>query len=285
MEKAKQAAREFLSGDGKHKTTVDQDVRGAVTQEQVRPHQHENITTAIDKDVHQEHHQTRIQPVQHKEVLPEKHAHNILPVEHQTFEHASDRDTRATLEREAANYKDASVTHGTTHSQTASPTISGERIHHHVHEHIQPVIQKETVAPSVIHTTVPIHETHHAAPVHHESTTLPVKTLEEFTREGGRGVLEGRGTRTVHEYEGCPQPHEKTPDAQRRIHGENLGTAAGGENLVGSGGYGSEHHSTHGSGMKTAAGMGAATAAAGTAMHVSRSEPVPPLQTIALTTQ
>lgn len=69
MERAKQAAREFLSGDGKHKTTIDQDVRRAATEEHVLPHQHEDVTTAIDKDVHQEHHQTRIQPVKAKEVL------------------------------------------------------------------------------------------------------------------------------------------------------------------------------------------------------------------------
>ena len=55
--------------DGKHKTSVDQDVRGAVTEEHVHPHQHENVTTAVDKEVHQHHHQTRIQPVKHEEVL------------------------------------------------------------------------------------------------------------------------------------------------------------------------------------------------------------------------
>lgn len=69
MERAKQAAKEFLSMDGKHKTTVDQDTRGAVTQEEVRPHHHENITTAVDREVHQDHHQTRVQPVLDKEVL------------------------------------------------------------------------------------------------------------------------------------------------------------------------------------------------------------------------
>jgi hypothetical protein len=29
-------------------------------------------------------------------------------------------------------------------------------VHHHVHEHVQPVINKETVQPHVVHTTIPI---------------------------------------------------------------------------------------------------------------------------------
>jgi hypothetical protein len=69
MEKAKQTVSKFLSSDGKHDTTVDQDVRSAVTEEHIRPHRHENVTTAIDKEVHQDHHQTREQPILHKETL------------------------------------------------------------------------------------------------------------------------------------------------------------------------------------------------------------------------
>lgn len=69
MQKAKQAAASFLSKDGKHKTTVDQDVRSAVTEEHIKPSEHENVTTAVDREVHQDHHQTRIQPVQAKETL------------------------------------------------------------------------------------------------------------------------------------------------------------------------------------------------------------------------
>lgn len=69
MQKAKQAAASFLSKDGKHKTTVDQDVRAAVTEEHVKPAEHENVTTAVDKEVHQDHHQTRVQPIKARETL------------------------------------------------------------------------------------------------------------------------------------------------------------------------------------------------------------------------
>ncbi|KAI9151497.1 hypothetical protein HJFPF1_08701 [Paramyrothecium foliicola] len=262
MEKAKQAAKEFLSMDGKHKTTVDQDVRGAVTEEHVRPQHHENITTAVDKEVHQDHHQTRVQPVTHTETLPEKHHHNVLPVEHKTVEHGNARDDSRRLQQDAAQYKNTSTIESSTHTSSVAPTVAGERIHHHVHEHIQPVIQKQTIAPETTHTTVPIHETHHAAPVHHDTTTLPTKTLEEFTRGGGVETLKGRGQHTLQEYEGCPKPLQQTPESQRAIHGENIGrnTATSGENLTSGGGYENQAHSGFNSSSGTGAGAGAASA-------------------------
>ncbi|RKL47503.1 hypothetical protein BFJ72_g1735 [Fusarium proliferatum] len=127
MEKAKQAVSSFLSNDGKHRTTVDEDVKPHVTQEHVMPHQHEQVTTALDKEVHQEHHHTTVQPITHKETLPEQHHHNLIPVEHKTFHHGNEQDTRATLDREAAKYRDTTETHSTTHSTEAAPVVTGER--------------------------------------------------------------------------------------------------------------------------------------------------------------
>ncbi|CAI4213470.1 unnamed protein product [Parascedosporium putredinis] len=204
MEKAKRAVAEFISRDGKHTTIVDQDVRKAVTEEHIRPHQHEEITTAIDKEVHQHHHHTTVQPLEAKARLAEEHTYNTMPVEHRTFEHGNEGELRAALDRDAARFKDHVVTHEATHSTSTAPTVTGERVHHHVHEHIQPVVQKETIAPQVIHTTVPIHETHHAAPVFHETTTLPAKTLEEFTSQTG-ATLTARSAAKIKEFEGCPK--------------------------------------------------------------------------------
>ncbi|KAI8648655.1 hypothetical protein NCS57_01477300 [Fusarium keratoplasticum] len=230
MEKAKQAVSSFLSNDGKHKTTVDEDVRPHVTEEHIRPHRHENITTALDKEVHQEHHHTTIQPITHKETLPEQHHHNLIPVEHKTFHHGNEQETRATLDREAAKFRDTTETHSTTHSSTTAPVVTGERIHHHVHEHVQPVIQKETIQPHVVHTTIPVHETHHAAPVHHGTSVLPTKTLDEFTSE--RGGLAEKAAQKLTEFEGCPKPYRKELqreqlDADKSMHlhghGDNYG--------------------------------------------------------------
>merc|ERR1711988_1027498 len=207
MQKAKAAVGSFLSKDGKHKTTVDQDVNAAVTEEHVKPHEHETITTAVDREVHQDHHQTRIQPVNAKETLPETSEHVMEPTVHKSFEHMNEAQERQKLDAERAAFHNSSVTHDTTHSTTMAPAITGERVHHHVHEHIQPVIHKDTIAPHVVHKTVPIHETHHAAPVHHEVTTLPVKTLEEF--QAGGGTFQGENMHVTREYEGCPGPYNK----------------------------------------------------------------------------
>lgn len=69
MQKAKRAVDHLVSKDGKHTTTVDEEVRRPVTEEHVRPQEHEAVRTALDKDVHQEHHHTTVQPVQDRETL------------------------------------------------------------------------------------------------------------------------------------------------------------------------------------------------------------------------
>ncbi|KAK1704818.1 allergen [Colletotrichum lupini] len=243
MDRAKQAVSSFISKDGHHKTSVDEDVNRAVTEEQIRPHRHEEVTTAVDKEVHQDHHHTTIQPVKHQETLPEKHHHNIVPVAHKTFDHGNERETKDTLDREHAKFKDTSTTHETTHTSTTAPAVTGERVHHHIHEHIQPVIQKDTIQPHIVHTTIPIHETHHAKPIHHEATTLPVKTLEEFTREKG-SLTDGPRHHRYDEFEGCPVKYHK-----------DLGNAH-------QSGIGHSHDHSHGAGkaaVGTAAAGGAAT--------------------------
>ncbi|OLN97098.1 hypothetical protein CCHL11_02185 [Colletotrichum chlorophyti] len=243
MEKAKQAVSSFISGDGHHKTTVDEGVNKAVTEEQVRPHRHEDVTTAVDREVHQDHHHTTIQPIKDQETLPEKHHHNVVPVTHKTFEHGNERETKDILDREASRFKDTSTTHETTHSSTVAPTVTGERVHHHVHEHIQPVIQKDTIQPHVVHTTVPIHETHHAKPVHHETTVLPAKTVDEFTKE--RGTIDGPGHKRFEEFDGCPKKFNNEFQTSEHagvagLHGEKQNgsgkTTAGAAGAVAAGG-------------------------------------------------
>lgn len=73
MDKAKQAVSDFMSHNNEHKTIVDQDQRAAITEEHVRPQRHEQVTTAIDKEIHQDHHQTILQPIKHTETLYAAH--------------------------------------------------------------------------------------------------------------------------------------------------------------------------------------------------------------------
>jgi hypothetical protein len=250
MEKAKAAISDFISKDGKHRTSVDQDHSKAITEEHVRPHAHEEVTTAVDREVHKDHHYTTIQPVTHKETLPEQHHHNIIPVEHKTVDHGGHSDMTKALEREAAQFHDTTTTHNTTHTEAVAPVVSGEHVHHHVHEHVQPVIHKETLQPHVVHTTIPVHETHHVAPVHHGTKVAPTKTLEEFTSVGG--LMEGRSTKALHEYDGCPQTQSTTGKT-------GLGTSD------------STHTHTHGTGAKAAGAAALGAGAAGAAHHHHKS--------------
>lgn len=153
----------------------------------------------------------------------------MLPVTHKSFDHDNKRELRSTLDREAAKYKDTSVTHSTTHSRSAAPAVAGEHIHHHVHEHVQPVIQKEVVAPKVIHTTVPVHETHHAAAEHHGTTVLPAKTLEEFKASGG--VLGGQAARKLGAFDRAPKLYNEDHQKEQ-LHGDrNMHIHSGMEKL------------------------------------------------------
>jgi hypothetical protein len=82
-----------------------------------------------------------------------------------------------------------------------------------VHENVQPVIHKEIIQPEVVHSTVPIHETHHAQSEHHGTSTLPVQNLADFKAAGGN--LAG-GARQTHEtYEGDPRPCNPVLQSER----------------------------------------------------------------------
>jgi len=202
MDKAKAAISDFLHKDGKHSTTVHETVSPAIQQEHVIPTTHENVTTAVDREVHQDHFHTSVQPVRDQEVLPEQHTHNLGAVDHREIHHGNDEHIKQRLEAERAQFKDTREVGETQQTQDTAPTVAGEHIHHHIHEMIQPVVQKETIQPSVVHTTVPIHEVHHNEAKHHSASALPAVSMADFKNSGG--VLTGREERTD-TFEGEPR--------------------------------------------------------------------------------
>ncbi|CBX92896.1 hypothetical protein LEMA_P056020.1 [Plenodomus lingam JN3] len=202
MDKAKAAITDFMGRSGHHDTTVHEAVAPAVVQETIKPHVHEEVNTAIDKEVHQDHYHRTVQPVKDREVLPEKHEAKIGAVQHREFDHRDHESTKKNLVAEQAQFKDERRVDATSHSQSVAPVVGGEHVHHHIHETIQPVVQKETIQPSVVHTTVPIHEVHHNKATHHETTALPAMTMDQFKSKGGS--LTGREER-YDEFEGVPK--------------------------------------------------------------------------------
>jgi hypothetical protein len=202
MDKAKRVVEDFTSRAGHHDTTVTENVAPAVEHETVRPTQHEEINTAINKEIHQDHYHQKVQPVHDTQVLPEQHMHKQGKVISREFDNRDNASTERALRSEQAKLRDERTVTGTTHTQSHAPVVQGEQVHHHVHETIQPVVHKETIQPSVVHTTVPIHETHHEQAKIHGTTTLPAVSMDEFKRQGG--ALGGQQSRTG-TFEGCPK--------------------------------------------------------------------------------
>ncbi|KAH8197552.1 hypothetical protein TruAng_008288 [Truncatella angustata] len=213
MDKTKEAVSKFMSKAGHHDTTVHEHVQPAVQHETIRPQQHEEVNTALDREVHQDHYHHTVQPVQDKEVLPEQHHHNVGQVEHRSFDHRDESKVKRALEAERAKFSDQRVREEAVHTQSSAPVVQGEHVHHHVHETYQPVVHKETIEPHVVHTTVPIHETHHNEAKHHATSTLPAVSMSEFKQHGGthRG-----GQHEEHRFEGCP-------DVEGGAHSHNKG--------------------------------------------------------------
>jgi len=185
MDKAKASVKSFLSKDGKHDTTVHETVNPAITHETVSPTQHTESQTVVDREVHQDHHHTSVQPIKDREVLPEQHTHQMGATEHREVHHGNDSHVKERLAAEAAQFKNKQTVGATQHTTSDAGVVGGEHVHHHVHENIQPVVQKETIQPSVVHTTHPVHEVHHNEAKHHTASTLPAVTMDQFRSQGG----------------------------------------------------------------------------------------------------
>jgi len=221
MEAAKAHVKKFISRDGHHDTTIDEKVAPAVQHETVKRTQHEQATTAVDREVHQDHYHTSEQPVFDKEVLPEQHHQNILSTEERAFEHDNPSQVKERLAAEQAKYRDTQTHVEGERTAEAAPVVGGEHVHHHVHETIQPIINKETVEPHVVHTVKPIHEVHHNA-AHHTASALPPVSMDEFKKQGGS--LTGRAER--HDaFEGCPP--EQFAQHGHKSHDSGLAAGAG----------------------------------------------------------
>lgn len=206
MDAAKAAVSKFTSNRG-HRTDVDEVVNPAVVSETIKPHKHEEKIEAIDREVHQHHYHTTVQPIAAEERLPEKHIHNLLPTVEKTYRHDNEVETNRRVSAELSQFRNTTITEPVRVTTAALPAVTGEHVHHHVHETVQPVIHKETYQPEVVHTTVPIHETHHVAAQHHGMSALPMKSLAEFTSAGG--ILSGSQKHTHEEYEGAPRPYNE----------------------------------------------------------------------------
>lgn len=153
-------------------------------------------------------------------------------VEERNFKHGDDSHIRDRLASEKAQFKNTREVGDVQHSHSGGKEVVGEHIHHHVHENIQPVIQKETIQPSVVHTTIPVHEVHQNESKHHTASALPAMSMDDFKRQGGH--LSGREERRD-DFQGEP----KSVGGTLGGHG-----ASGNTSLTESEGHNGHHSST-----------------------------------------
>lgn len=164
--------------------TVHKKEAPVVEHETVKPSQHKEVETVVDKEVHQDHFHRTIQPMKDKEVLPTKHTYKEKDVEQKEFDHRDDAAAKKD-EVEGSKIKDERNVDATKYSEEHSLTDKGEHIHHHIHETIQPVINKTTIQPEVVHVVEPVHETHHLKAEHHGTTTKPEIDVSDYKKDHG----------------------------------------------------------------------------------------------------
>ncbi|KAJ9125859.1 hypothetical protein QFC24_002643 [Naganishia onofrii] len=208
MSNALNHAKEFLTRSAQNDSTeVCSETAPEIVQEHIKQNERVETVEAIDRERHVHHHQHRVQPIVDKQVLDTKHEFNVLPEVTRESKHDMIPEHRAKLEEQRNLYHNTQTAAPVVREQVAGGVQANEHVHHHVHETIQPVIQRETVASTHVHTTIPIHEKIHDAPVVHEMTTLPTVTLDEFkSKAGGVHAHSHRDGDHSHQYyEGSPR--------------------------------------------------------------------------------
>lgn len=210
-------------------TQVEEIVNPAVVKEKIRPTEKERTDVEFQRELHQDHYQTRVQPVVDREVLPEEHVHRTLPTEYRERRAGNKDEVDNLLNKERQEFKDSRTVLPGDKRTEEGRVVAEESRHHHVHEIVQPILEREVIQPTVVHTTQPIHERIEKDATFHPKTVQPTMTLEEFQAAGG--TLDGRSTISKEVFQGEPQVHRnggadvKHPSAHNRTAGNATSTA------------------------------------------------------------
>ncbi|GAW15666.1 hypothetical protein ANO14919_050850 [Xylariales sp. No.14919] len=165
---------------GNNETTYDKKTAEAVEHETIQKKHQLREQQVIDRERHQEHHKTTVQPLKEREVMPEQHAYEQADVQRRNFKHGNENDARVMLDRKQGQFKNTSEEAAARSKTLQEPTLTSDHIHHHLHETVQPVIEKETVMPSVTHKTIPIKEMHQEPTLDEGVTINAPMSREEF---------------------------------------------------------------------------------------------------------
>ncbi|KAI0522092.1 hypothetical protein F5B22DRAFT_458394 [Xylaria bambusicola] len=172
------------AGAGLGKTdsaSIDRTTADAVEHEKIHKKHQEREQKIVDKERHQDHYKTTVQPLKERQVMPEEHQHTQADTQRHYVDHRdSERDAKTMLERKQKQFTNTSEEFGTQHQTVQEPTVTREHVHHHLHETVQPIIERETVMPSVTHKTIPIKEVHQEPSIDEGITRNAAMTKEEF---------------------------------------------------------------------------------------------------------
>lgn len=166
--------------------TKEEEVVPAVEHETIKREHETREEAVIDKERHQHHYHTTVQPLEDREVLPTQHDQEQAAPEVYEYDHGDGGDTKGQVDARNAGFQSTSEEGQTYETTTKQETVAGEQVHHHLHETIQPVIEKETVQPSVTHKTIPVKEIHHDESKDHGTTIKPPMSADAF-----QGRLDG----------------------------------------------------------------------------------------------
>jgi len=204
-------------------TQVEEIVNPAVVKEKIRPTEKERTDVEFQRELHQDHYQTRVQPVVDREVLPEEHVHRTLPTEYRERRAGNKAEVDNLLNKERQEFKDSRTVLPGDKRTEEGRIVAEESRHHHVHEIVQPILEREVIQPTVIHTTQPIHERIEKDATFHPKTVQPTMTLEEFQSAGG--TLDGRSTISKEIFQGEPQVHRNGGADVKHPHAHNRTTS------------------------------------------------------------
>ncbi|KAF9039902.1 hypothetical protein BJ165DRAFT_1392774 [Panaeolus papilionaceus] len=193
-----------------------------VTHERIRHLETEEIGRVIERERHVHHIQHHTQPIIASEELPEQHSEVTQPVTHISETHVNKPEDKSLFEGQLHQHFDT-LAHGAKERTIVDMgSTVHETVHHHVHHVIQPVIEKETVEKRRIHTTIPVHEVTHEAPVVHQSQAHAPIPMEHFLQKGG--TLEGSisqdkiGGKVLHHGTCTRDVEGVAEDLERNLH-------------------------------------------------------------------
>ncbi|WWC66186.1 uncharacterized protein I206_100087 [Kwoniella pini CBS 10737] len=203
-----QGVKDFLKGSHKADSTeVCSEVAPEVVKENVRPTELTETAEAIDRERHVHHHQHRVQPIEHKQTLETQHVNTTGPEIVREHKEEMLPEHQAKLHEQRTIHQNETRTSETARTSAHVGQHVNEHEHHHIHETVQPVIQRETVQPTVVHHTAGIHEKIHDAPIVHEATTLPTISHSDFLKQkADAGAASHADSGHQHQfYEGAPR--------------------------------------------------------------------------------